>query len=184
MTSSTIVPRSLHSSPYRACPTASPAMSLETRRSTAASADGASKWNSPICERSNRPAASRTARSAVSSIDSPASGVPLGKTHVPSLVRPVSTTSRSSPAPRVTTPPAAVVVRTLVGRRDRSADIRSQQARAVDDEREAAVKELRGAAREHHAREENFKVLHQRGDLGVDRELERDQLLLAAHLDL
>src|SRR6266542_3939383 len=132
----------------------------------------------------SRPVSSRTSRIAVSSIDSPASGVPFGNTHVPSLVRPFRTTSRSAPAPRVTTPPAAVVVRTLVGRRDRSAVIRSQQARAVDDEREAAVEELRGAAREHHAREEDLEVLHERSDLGVDGELERDQLLLAAHLDL
>src|SRR5207247_8623206 len=127
------------------------------------------------------PVSSRTSRSAVSSIDSPASGVPLGKTHVPSLVRPVSTTSRSSPAPRVTTPPAAVVVRTLVGRRDRSADIRSQQARAVDDEREAAVEELGRAPRQHHAREEDLEVIHVRGDIGVDRELEREELLLVAY---
>src|SRR5260370_30721345 len=94
------------------------------------------------------PVSSRTSRSAVSSIDSPASGVPLGNTHVPSLVRPVSTTSSSSPAPRVTTPPAAVVVRTLVGRRDRSADLRSQQTRAVADELEAAVEELGRTARQ------------------------------------
>src|SRR5213592_2186702 len=116
----------------------------------------------------------------VSSIDSPASGVPLGNTQVPSLVRPVSTTSRSSPAPRVTTPPAAVVVRTLVGRRDRSADIRSQQARAVDDQREAAVEELGRAQRQHHAREEDLEVQQKREELSVDRELKSDAQLLAA----
>src|SRR5687767_8827559 len=109
----------------------------------------------------SRPVSSRTSRIAVSSIDSPASGVPFGKTHVPSLVRPLSTTSRSSPVPRVTTPPAAVVVRTLVGRRGRVGGIRSQQAGAVDDEREAAVKELGRAAREHHARKEDLEVLHE-----------------------
>src|SRR5881628_1147610 len=106
----------------------------------------------------SRPVSSRTSRSAVSSIDSPASGVPLGKTQVPSLVRPVSTTSASSPAPRITTPPAAVAVRTVVGRRERAAGIRSQQARAVDDEREAAVQELGGAAGQHHARKEDLEV--------------------------
>src|SRR5687767_13831575 len=62
MTSSTIVPPSLQRRPYRAWPTSRPAMSLDTRRSTAASAPSPRKKNSPMWERSKSPASFRTER--------------------------------------------------------------------------------------------------------------------------
>src|SRR5207237_1843395 len=59
-----------------------------------------------------------------------------------------------------------------------------QKPRVVDDEGEVAGGEVGGPPREHHARKEDLEVLHDRRHLGVDGELERDELFLAADLDL
>src|SRR5260370_10105877 len=61
---------------------------------------------------------------------------------------------------------------------------RLQKPGVVDDEREIAVQELGCPPRQHHAWQEDLEVLHDRSDLGVDRELERDELFLPADLDL
>src|SRR3954468_22498566 len=146
----------------------------------------------------SRPLSSRTSRIAVSSTVSPGSGVPFGNTHVRSLSRPAMTTSSPSPESRSTTPPAAMASRTRDARRARvvgmegppriAAEDRASAARAlkeadfVDDEREVAVEELGRPAAEHHARQEDLEVLHDRSDLGVDLQLQGDELLFSTHL--
>src|SRR2546421_5877525 len=140
------------------------------------------------------PVSSSTSRSAVSSIASPWSGVPFGKTQVPSAWRPVRTTSRAPSRWRRTTPPAAIASRTRGERRVRTVGMGGssrkrekeslEESGVVDDEREIAMEELGGAAGQHHARQEDLEVLHDGRDLGVDRELEGDELFLAADLDL
>src|SRR5437773_297613 len=171
--------------------------------------------------RTLRPVSSSTSRSAVSSISSPLSGVPFGKTQVASAWRPARTTSRLPSRWRTTTPPAATALRTRDRRRARMLGIECplnlrcpetrsrlvaslagkaaprsaltlsgcekrslKESGVVDDEREIAVEEFGRTPRQHHARQEDLEVLHDRRDLGVDRELERDELFLAADLDL
>src|SRR5439155_14039101 len=155
--------------------------------------------------RTLRPVSSSTSRSAVSSISSPLSGVPFGKTQVASAWRPARTTSGLPSRWRTTTPPAATALRTRDRRRARMLGIEPppdreetsltkapadgtscllKESGVVDDEREIAVEEFGRTPRQHHARQEDLEVLHDRRDLGVDRELERDELFLAADLDL
>src|SRR2546422_79182 len=93
-------------------------------------------------------------------------------------VRPVSSSTSRRAVSSISSPWSGVPLGKAEGTR------RLEQTGVVDDEREVAVEELGGAPRQHHAWEEDLEVLHDRRHLGVDGELERDELLLAADLDL
>src|SRR5438067_247981 len=165
-------------------------MSLDTRRSSAARAPTPSKKNSPMCERSKRPAAFRTARCSATmppywiGISQPANGTIFAPSATCRSYSGVRSSSVSTVMPRPAArrarvvgmkgPPRIAIQHMGAARRAGGA---LQEPRFVDHERETAVKELRGAPRQHHPRQEDLEVLHDRRDLGVDREVERDELL-------